>query len=188
MLVIGNGESRIGLNLSKNKNVKIGCNAIQRDFIVEHLVCVDRRMVKEAIDANYQGNIYTRSDWANNYKNVDTVPALPYKGKDRWDEPFQWGSGPYAVLLGALLSTNVEMIGFDLYSNTTNVNNVYKSTKGYDDYSKKAVDPRYWIHQIGKVFECFPDTRFTVYNNKHWKMPKTWKFSNVSLDKISKFV
>ena len=34
-------------------------------------------------------------------------------------------------------------------------NNIYKDTKSYDAKDKNAVDPRYWIHQISKVFEWF---------------------------------
>ena len=55
MLVIGNGESRCDINLSEINTTKIGCNAIVRDFFVDHLVCVDRRMVDEANNC-YQNN------------------------------------------------------------------------------------------------------------------------------------
>ena len=48
MLVIGNGESRKHLDISKYAKTKVGCNAIFRDFYVHHLICCDRRMVIEA--------------------------------------------------------------------------------------------------------------------------------------------
>ena len=112
------------------------------------------------------------------------MPHLPYKGTLRMDNPFQWGSGPYAVLLGAKLSKNIKMIGFDLYSTNEHVNNIYKDTLGYDASTKNAVDPRYWIHQIEMVFKYYPKTKFTIYNNKDWKCPKNWLFENVSLDII----
>ena len=57
MLVIGNGESRLKTNLNKIEDIKIGCNAICRDMPVDHLVCVDRRMVLEAISLNYTNPI-----------------------------------------------------------------------------------------------------------------------------------
>ena len=49
-VVIGNGESRGSLDLANLKNTVtlIGCNAIHRDIVVDHLVCCDQRMVKEA--------------------------------------------------------------------------------------------------------------------------------------------
>ena len=190
MLVIGNGESRKGVDLNTYYGKKIGCNAIHRDYQVDHLICVDRRMVEEAVtsDVNETAIVYTRHDWIDTYKKtqkVRTVPLLPYKGTERWDEPFQWGSGPYAVLLGATLSTEVKMIGFDLFSETTSVNNIYKDTNGYNESTKNAVDPRYWIHQIGMVFECFPKTQFKILNKHKWLLPKRWNFDNVSLDTLN---
>ena len=189
MLAIGNGESRKGIDLNKHFDTKIGCNAIHRDFHVDHLICVDRRMVQQAIDANVNetSTVYTRSDWIDSYKNkqkVKQVPKLPYEGTERWDEPFQWGSGPYAVLLGAKLSKEVKLIGFDLHSKTKTVNNVYKDTIGYDASTKNAVDPRYWIYQINKCMSLF-DARFIVYAEEEWQVPQAWKKSNVFIDKIS---
>ena len=193
MLVIGNGESRAAIDLDKFNDIKIGCNALYRDYQVSHLVCVDRRMVQEVISANYNENslIYTREDWFhyfNKLKHIRTVPNLPYVGSDRWDEPFQWGSGPYAVLLAAKLAKNetVKLIGFDLYGTTNGkTNNLYKDTNNYNSSDKRAVDPRYWIHQIGMVFKCFPKVEFIVYQDLGWEIPKAWNHPNVTVDKIS---
>ena len=190
MLVIGNGESRIDIDINAIDDIKIGCNAIHRDFKVNHLVCVDRRMVTEAVEngTNEHSLVYTREDWINKYKkynNIRTVPVLPYTGKNRWDDPFQWGSGPYAVLLGAKLSQDVSLLGFDLHSNTSTVNNIYKSTPNYDAKDKRAVDPRYWIHQIGKVFELYRKRKFIIHQTENWQLPKSWKYPNVTVDKLS---
>ena len=153
MLIIGNGESRQTINLSDIEGIKIGCNAICRDVKVDHLICVDRRMVQEAIDLQYKGTIYTRQDWVNSFKqynNVTTVPDVPYDGDVRMDQPFQWGSGPYAVLLGAYMSTKftLKLIGFDLFSETGHVNNIYKDTVHYDKGTKRCKSILgYWIYQ-----------------------------------------
>ena len=96
MLIIGNGESRQNINLLEIEDIKIGCNAICRDHKVDHLICVDRRMVQEAVNLQYTGTVYTRQDWVNSFKehkNVTTVPDVPYDGDIRMDQPFQWGSG-----------------------------------------------------------------------------------------------
>ena len=189
MLAIGNGESRKGIDLNKHFDTKIGCNAIHRDFHVDHLICVDRRMVQQAIDANVNetSTVYTRSDWIDSYKNkqkVKQVPKLPYEGTERWDEPFQWGSGPYAVLLAAGLAKEVKLLGFDLFSETKNVNNIYKDTDGYNESTKNAVDPRYWIHQIGMVFKLYNKCKFIIYQKNNWNLPKAWKYTNVSVDTL----
>lgn len=199
MLVIGNGESRKDIDISLSTDIKVGCNAILRDFHVRHLICVDRKMVNEAIQANYNENslIYTRKDWFSsysNYKNLRQVPELFYPGMERADNPFNWGSGPYAVLQGCLLArkhkTNktIKMIGFDLYGTSQNtINNVYKDTDNYELSIKKPIDPRYWIYQIGKVFEEFSDLNFIIYTTENWPVPKSWKDKHIMFDKVSNF-
>jgi hypothetical protein len=192
MLVIGNGESRQGIDIDKFTSIKVGCNALMRDFKVEHLICCDRRMVEESIKRGYNNSsyIYTRQDWItyfHKHMHIRQVPDLPYKGDQRPDDPFHWGSGPYAVLLGAKLSkgSTVEMLGFDLYSSDKKVNNIYKNTQNYSKTESRAVDPRYWIYQIAKVFESFPKVKFKIWIENDWDFPKAWNQPNVMVDTIS---
>ena len=188
MLVIGNGESRLTVDINALDTVKIGCNAIFRDYEVEHIVCVDRRVCEEALESkiNDTSLIYTRQEHFKPYtKRLREVPPLPHVGYERFDLPEHWGSGPYAVLLGATKSQEVHLLGFDLYSKDEKVNNVYKGTKNYIAAEKSAVDPRYWIYQIGKVFEYYSNTTFTIYQEDGWARPKAWKKPNVKVDNIS---
>ena len=190
MLVLGNGESRQGIDINLIDDVKIGCNAICRDYSVDHLICVDRRMVREALQTNCN-KIYTRTDWIQEFKaypKVTTVPPLPYKGEQRPDDPFHWGSGPYAVLQGAKLGETIKLLGFDLYSKTKTINNIYKGTSNYNDIDYRPVDPRYWIYQIGKIFELYPRRSFVIYQEDDWILPEAWKYPNVEVDKISNIV
>lgn len=189
-LVIGNGESRLGLDLktiAQNK-ITVGCNAVHRDFAVDHLVCCDQRMVIEAVKNlnNNNTRIYTRSDWVNTFAKlgVHRVPELPYTGDQRWDQPFHWGSGGYALLVAVGLSNHVDIIGFDLMSTTGKVNNLYKDTKNYSKADQHPVDPTYWIHQTSMVFNSFPDKYFTVFNYSDWKMPESWHLANVNFKSI----
>ena len=48
----------------------------------------------------------------------------------------------------------------------------------------EAVDWSYWTLQIGKIFECFPKKKFTVYNNTIGKCPNNGNYPNVLLDII----
>jgi hypothetical protein len=194
MLILGNGESRKNVNLNNVNCIKIGCNAIFRDYKVDHIVCVDKRMMDEALKlgVNIHSRLYTRSNWYDRYKgylHVRQVPELPYEGTERADQPFQWGSGPYAVLLGAQLGKDeVKLLGFDLYSKDKLVNNIYKDTDNYSASNKRAVDPRYWVHQIGMVFKHYPNVQFRIYQEPDWELPQAWNYSNVTVDKISSLV
>jgi hypothetical protein len=174
LVVAGNGLSRRNLDLSSF--TIIGCNAICRDIDVDYLVACDKRMVKEALTRNINP-IYTRHRWAQafNHESVHVLPNLPYKDTKRQDEPMNWGSGPYAILLACELADIVHLVGFDLYKG-----NLYKATS---NYTNKDVDPSYWIYQIAKIFECYPDKSFRILNSKEWILPKEWSQPNVMVDK-----
>ena len=189
MIVIGNGESRKGIDINELQSEKVGCNAIIRDFTVHHLVCCDKRMVAEAINNKRISNqhIYTRSDWQNLFPGVKIVPDLWYESEERIDQPWHWGSGDYAVLLASQITAHkqIHMIGFDLFSNDNNVNNIYKGTPNYNKADSHPVDPSYWIYHLAKIFEKFDQKEYIVYSNMGDKMPESWKsLSNVRLDSL----
>ena len=188
-LVIGNGESRLSLDLKEftKNNISIGCNALHREFTADHLVCCDARMVREALanPETAKTKIYVRDSWYNTFrkiqknKNIYRLPDLPYQGNLRPDNPIHWGSGSYAVLIAASLTSDIKMIGFDLYGKHDCVNNVYKNTVNYANEGSAAIDYSYWVYQISKIFDCFPVTRFQIINHHHWSMPQEWIKNNV---------
>jgi hypothetical protein len=188
--VIGNGESRKTIDLFKLKqtHVLVGCNAIHRDITANHLVCCDRKMVSEATSNPLTKDtlIYVRPNWHHYFrkikklKNIRLVPELPYKGNKQQDDPFHWGSGGFAVLLAATLSSKeIDLYGFDLYPLYNKVNNIYKNTENYADAGSQPVDPSYWIYQIGKVFDYFPNSKFKIHNVRDWPLPIEWQKNNV---------
>jgi hypothetical protein len=188
-LVIGNGESRNRIDLSTySDHILIGCNAIHRDYKVNHLICCDRRMAEEATNNpnNQNTQIYVRNHWFHYFrkikknKNVKELPQLPYSGETKKDDPEHWGSGCFAVLLSAVLGfKEIELIGFDLYPIDQTVNNVYKDTIHYAKSGSQAVDPSYWIYQIERVFHYYPSCNFSIRNREHWSVPTEWQKNNV---------
>ena len=70
MLVIGNGTSRKKIDLNRYVDTKIGCNAIFRDYHVDHLVCCDKRMVKQAIPKKKKKKkpVHTRQKWLEDFE------------------------------------------------------------------------------------------------------------------------
>jgi hypothetical protein len=198
--IIGNGESRRGFDISplKSFSTVIGCNAIYRDYVTEYLVCADKHMCQQAVNAVGKGTtILTRQDWAGqfaNWPNVKEFPNLPYSGDKRQDEPFHWGTGPYAGVLGLTFKPKaIFMIGFDLHPlEKDKINNMYTGSDGYK-YIKRPVDPSYWIYQFHKLMGYSdPDTRWIVVNHDRWEMPEEWKkHGNVfqeTYDGMAKFI
>lgn len=194
VLVIGNGESRKDVDLTKfNTQNTIGCNALHRDFTTDHLICCDRRMAEEAVNNKNNSNtlIYVRDNWFHYFrkilknKNICHLPELPFTGEAKRDQPDHWGSGCYAVLLAASLGFDeIRLLGFDLYSVNNKVNNVYKGTKNYSDRNSQAVDYSYWVYQIGQVFRHHPKSKFVVFNLPGWELPAEWKLTNVEFKNI----
>ena len=189
MLVIGNGESRKSIDISTLKLPTVGCNAIFRDTTVDHLVCVDRRMIREALEHNNtnQSILYTRPDWCAEF-GVFPVPELPYKGDLRQDDPWHWGTGQYALLVAVkyCVMDHIHVIGFDMKSKDGLVNNYYKDSKSYDESKKSAVDPSYWLYQNRKIFEYYPKQNFNFYVDEYFKVPEGWdQISNLRILPIS---
>lgn len=189
--VIGNGESRKNIDLYELQwlGQTVGTNAVHRDFHPDHLVCCDRRMVQEAVNSNFENPIYTRTDWYKQFSfwsNVRKVPDLPYKGNKRPDDTFQWGSGGHGLNVACTLAPKfVVMIGFDLYSTTKFVNNIYKGTEHYLDSNKNPVDPSYWIYQTAKIFEHYPNIKFIQIQDDEWEPPVEWEeYDNFFIDNI----
>ena len=188
MIVLGNGTSRKKINLNLLTGPKIGCNAIIRDYAVDYLVCCDKKMVKQALASNFNP-IYTRQRWVSDFPEgaVIPLPDLPYSGEDRRDDPFNWGSGPYAVLLATKESKYIKLVGFDLYGTSDGkLNNIYAETDGYRSMYDEAVDWSYWVYQIGKIIEHNQDKFFHFYNLDDWVCPKQWNFENIKVDNVDK--
>lgn len=189
-LVVGNGESRRGIDISKfsNRFETVGCNAIHRDFKVDHLVCCDRRMVDESVESDNTKDtkIYVREEWYRYYrkvrkdKRIQVVPSIPYQELRKQDKPINWGSGTYAILVAANLNPkSITLLGFDLYPTDDKVNNVYKGTVNYSSKDSKPIDYSYWEYQIFQTIKNFPEIEFRIYNKHTWKLPKSWNQDNV---------
>jgi hypothetical protein len=191
MFVIGNGESRKNINLDRIDEIKIGCNAVFRDWQMDHLVCCDRKMVLEALHETNPDltKIHTRAEYISMDSRLSCVPDLPYESKLRQDQPIHWGSGPYAVLLATQLNTEnktINLLGFDLYGMGEHINNVYKDSHGYNRSSDRAVDPRYWIHQLSKIFEINAKMQFQLYVPDNFIKPKDWNHTNLTYQSLTK--
>ena len=199
VLVMGNGESRSSINIQNllGKISLVGCNAIHRDAVVNHLVCCDERMVREAVENPNTAStfIHVREhafQWfrkVQKHKNIILLPDIPNQEHNRIDQSRNWGSGTYALLVASQLPDikKIYLLGFDLYGNDKLVNNLYKNTKNYSAGGSHSIDPSYWIWQAAKVFKLFPDIKYSIVNHDHWLMPPEWKKSNVGFLSIDNF-
>ena len=174
---IGNGQSRLSFDLTSITDYTVGCNALYRDFYSSELVAVDRRMVAEILTSSYANPVYTRPDWCNEFRDsrVRSLPNIPFTGPQKADIPFHWNSGPYAILLACLqYPKEINLVGFDLWSDQQLVNNVYKGTSNYDPVSHRAIDPSHWIYQFKKITTHFNSIHFIQHQTINWAIPDEW--------------
>lgn len=189
--VIGNGQSRENFALNQINGRTIGCNAVHRDHTCDEYVAVDKRMVEEILrnQNNKNSTIHTREDWIDNYakyKQVIKLPELPFTGLNKCDQPFHWNSGPYAVLVAALYEpTQINLLGFDLWSKTSFVNNIYKGTPNYASAVDRKINPEFWIYQLSKLFKHFKKIEFVQRQPPEWRLPDPWKnIENLTITKL----
>jgi hypothetical protein len=198
IVVLGNGESRAAVDVHHLKKTYplVGCNAIHRDIIVDHLICCDHRMVFESLENknNISTKIYVRERFYRSFKkiqknkNIYQLPEVPTTGTIKRDNPEHWGSGPYAVLVASLLDQDqIYLIGFDLYPSNDKFNNIYKGTKNYNNIDSAPVDPSYWIYQMSETFKHYNHKQYIIVNYKDWKIPKEWQLMNVSFLEMENF-
>ena len=177
--VIGNGESRKDFDLRKLNNFgpTYGCHALHRDYSVQNLVCTSNSMLNEAVqyDVDKKSYIHTTHKLLTISKNpnLKLLPEIPYKITHKNDQPENWNSGSYAILLGALENDIVTIIGFDFtgigersftrpFGNT---NNIYKNTTNYPKESDKQRDMAPDVQQIGHLVEHFKNVKFIFIND-----------------------
>lgn len=156
--VLGNGISRKTVNLQKLKTqgTIYGCNALYREFVPDHLVCVDTKMIIELSDAGYNKQY---SVWSNPNKLTNNTPNInimnPNKG---------WSSGPTAMLLASQHNHNeIYLLGFDyvgLGEQEDRVNNIYAGTKNYKDINARATYYGNWTRQTMMCSNLFPKTKY----------------------------
>lgn len=152
--VIGNGRSRLGVNLRHLQNLgKIyGCNALYRDFEPDVLVATDRPIAESIQESGYARThkFYTRK-------------PLPQLGALELPEKYSgFSSGPNAVALAALANHgHIYLIGFDMGPTENNLfNNMYADTEFYKTSQHPPTFTGNWIKQIAGITKDFTNQQF----------------------------
>jgi len=160
--VLGNGQSRLTINCSnlKKYGTVYACNAIYRDFLPDHLVAVDPKMILEIAENNVQSTVPVYTNFNNRYKEIPNLNIFkPSKG---------WSSGPTALWLASTHGYDeVYILGFDYQGLDGNkkVNNVYADTPNYKKSSDPATFYGNWLRQTEQVIKEFAGIKYIRVNN-----------------------
>jgi hypothetical protein len=153
--VLGNGQSRLNLNLKelKTQGTIYGCNALYREFEPDFLVAVDTKMVNEIIASGWHK---THSVWTNPNKGITSKSNInlfsPHKG---------WSSGPTALWMACQQKfSHIYIFGFDYQGIEGRVNNVYADTFNYKKSNDAATFFGNWLSQTEKTVKEYKNINF----------------------------
>jgi hypothetical protein len=189
--IIGNGESRLNFDLNKLRSVPCriaGCNRLYEDFEPDFLVSLDPRFYKK-VKKNYKGIYF--------YPDFEKKEILSSNGYHKYKHR-KWASGPTAIWImcerfGRKYINRMFLLGFDFYSKTNRINNIYKNTFGYAAEDAKAVDPKRWLEECEYIFLEFPFIKFYRVMPDNWnnieKFDNDFKnYEQINYEQLEKFL
>ena len=179
--VIGNGKSRLAINLEdlKKHGRVYGCNALYRDFTPDVLIATDPGITAEIENSGYalKNTFYTRQPKAE-------------LGSQLIKHHFGFSSGPIALKYAAEAGHDViYLVGFDLQGQDGRQNNVYSSTDNYRKSEEKETYYGNWVKQISQILKEHRNQRFIRLTNEDGMVPVQWmQCANHSSQLISDFM
>lgn len=155
--VLGNGKSRLSINPMelKSHGILYACNAAYRDFVPDHLIAVDKKMVDELVE----NNVNNMTIWTKEKFQTGRIKSLPIH--------LGWSSGPSALWLASQHSHTIYIIGFD-YTPSVEYNNVYADTRNYKKSSDMAIFSGNWKAQTLKCINDYPEINYIRVVDKYY--------------------
>ena len=171
-IVIGNGISRLSFDLNlilaSERFITYGCNAIYRDFNVDHLVVTGNRIAQEVSESEYINNhkVYARKSIVDTDDRFIPIPQNP-----------RYNSGAAATHLVAHDGhKKVFLLGFDGIDSPLDNYNIYAGTNGYPSRDT-PVSENSWVDNMSKVFSAYRDAEFIrVSPTSAFRTPHQWKY------------
>lgn len=153
--VIGNGESRNTINISKIDGIKVGCNAIYLHEKVDYICAMDK-FWRDKISKECAIPLISR------FHNNSFQQMLElYKG-ERWHNTDCYYRG-YCSGISALdfisnkyKHEDIYLIGFDFDYKGDTVNHVYKDTKNHPNSNRPAQSEDLFLKQCLDTVKRYP--------------------------------
>ena len=176
--VLGNGESRKGINIEdlKQKGTVFACNGVYRTDRPDYLIAVDPKMVLEIAETDYVINNSVHSNFIAQYNKHQRV--LDHV---KWFKPsLGWSSGPTALRMACEKGfKDIYILGFDYQGHTDakkanrhKFNNLFKDTRNYKKSTDEATFYGNWLNQTKRCLQDFKDVQFHRVIPKGWFQPK----------------
>ena len=179
---LGNGKSRLVIDVAVLQRLGsvYGCNALYREHTPTVLVATDRPMAREIEESGYpqQHVFYTRKPAAGSGSR-----AVPTK----W---YGWSSGPIATALAAQDGyRRIFLLGHDLGSPNSTINNCYAGTTNYRPADARATYAGNWVKQISQVLKQFAHVEFCrVLGSESTQVDSLTAYENYHEQTLSAFL
>jgi len=123
---------------------------------IVNIIRKDKSKYKERINKSY-----AYISWISENDKSNCITDVYDDGRDRG-----WACGATTGYIAVKNEnpTDVYLIGHDLYSHTTKVNNLYKGTKNYVTTDHHPTPALNWIQQWSDLFKEFPNINFYKVN------------------------
>lgn len=164
VFLIGNGLSRKSINLKNLNGITYGCNALYRDFMPDHLVVADKKMLDEVIkdfkNTTFFKNIYTQDGYVKRYKKkgitFQTCPESPFDGA------VDSGYCAFKLALHQKKGSTIYFLGYDYITETPDatINNIYAGTPGYPSDFLLIRMKSYLIEHIARYCKQYKNIQF----------------------------
>jgi hypothetical protein len=180
-LILGNGPTRLGMDLNVIKNHKAGirgrsrlqtygCNALYRDFAPDFLVATGAQIVSEISDSDYcTDHIVYANAWAiaSYTQKFYLIPQDP-----------SWDAGSLATYLACFDGhKKIFLLGFDGNELNGRDWNIYNGTAGYLP-TTSSISEEFWSLSMFTLFNTYPDVDFVrVMPTANYRMPERWKYA-----------
>lgn len=192
-VAIGNGESRLGFNLSyiadhrggllgADRLQSYGCNALYRDFTPDFLVVTGDKIADEIVSSGYTTDhiVYATADLM--LKHPGKFYLIP--------QNIQFDAGALAAYLACFDGhKKVFLLGYDHYQGEDTVNNVYKDTNGYPA-STDMDNGEIFVLTLRDVITTYSDVDFVRVQpeNTYWMHDKLTPLVNLRQISFREFV
>ena len=94
-------------------------------------------------------------------------------------------AGTLIALMASDKDSKIYLIGYDYYSETEQVNNIYKGTKGYVGKSASAIKPKNWLDHTEKLCKKYPQHEYVHVGKPIDKFKDIPNLTNISYAELN---
>ena len=87
-------------------------------------------------------------------------------------------------MMAADKEKKIYLIGYDYYSKTDTVNNVYKGTKGYVGTNANKINPVNWISHTKRLLNKYEDHEFIHVGDNIEELDERDNWTNISYEEL----